>query len=95
MVSTEIRDRRRTLRYWHLIVREMVQMKNRVLPPIPKARDKPRPPPLADIKTMERRVMDSVAVLRLGLLPILTFGVIAMALAMSGVYGLVAYTVGQ
>jgi transposase len=30
MVSTEIRDRRRTLRYRHLIVRQMVQMKNRV-----------------------------------------------------------------
>src|SRR4051812_42701785 len=30
MVSTEIRDRRRTLRYRHLVVRQMVQMKNRV-----------------------------------------------------------------
>jgi transposase len=30
MVSTEIRNRRRTLRYRHLIVRQMVQMKNRV-----------------------------------------------------------------
>jgi len=30
MVSTEIRDRRRTLRYRHLIVRQMVQMKNRI-----------------------------------------------------------------
>jgi transposase len=30
MASTEIRDRRRTLRYRHLLVREMVQMKNRV-----------------------------------------------------------------
>jgi transposase len=30
MASTEIRDRRRTLRYRHLIVRQMVQMKNRV-----------------------------------------------------------------
>src|SRR5213080_2268252 len=30
MVSTEIRDRRRTLRYRHLLVRQMVQMKNRV-----------------------------------------------------------------
>jgi hypothetical protein len=29
MVSTEIRDRRRTLRYRHLLVRQMVQMKNR------------------------------------------------------------------
>jgi hypothetical protein len=28
MVSTEIRDRRRTLRYRHLLVRQMVQMKN-------------------------------------------------------------------
>lgn len=30
MASTEIRDRRRTLRYRHLLVRQMVQMKNRV-----------------------------------------------------------------
>ena len=30
MVPTEIRDRRRTLRYRHLLVRQMVQMKNRV-----------------------------------------------------------------
>jgi transposase len=30
MVSTEIRDRHRTLRYRHLLVRQMVQMKNRV-----------------------------------------------------------------
>src|SRR2546421_8799572 len=30
MVSTEIRDRRRTLRYRHLLLRQMVQMKNRV-----------------------------------------------------------------
>ena len=30
MVSTEIRDRRRTLRYRHLLVRQMVQLKNRV-----------------------------------------------------------------
>ena len=30
MVSSEIRERRRTLRYRHLIVRQMVQMKNRV-----------------------------------------------------------------
>ena len=30
MSSTAIRDRRRTLRYRHLLVRQMVQMKNRV-----------------------------------------------------------------
>jgi transposase len=30
MVSREIRDRRRTLRYRHLLVRQMVQMKNRI-----------------------------------------------------------------
>ncbi len=30
MASTKIRDRRRTLRYRHLLVRQMVQMKNRV-----------------------------------------------------------------
>jgi transposase len=30
MMPTAIRDRRRTLRYRHLLVRQMVQMKNRV-----------------------------------------------------------------
>jgi transposase len=30
LASTEIRDRRRTLRYRHLLVRQMVQVKNRV-----------------------------------------------------------------
>jgi transposase len=30
MAPTEIRDRRRTLRYRHLLVRQMVQMKNRI-----------------------------------------------------------------
>jgi transposase len=30
MVSTEIRDRRHMLRYRHLLVRQMVQMKNRI-----------------------------------------------------------------
>lgn len=30
MTSTEIRDRRRTLRYRHLVVRQVVQMKNRI-----------------------------------------------------------------
>src|SRR5260370_13517699 len=30
MASTEMRDRRRTLRYRHLLVRQMVQMKNRI-----------------------------------------------------------------
>lgn len=30
MASTQIRDRRRTLRYRHLLVRHMVQMKNRI-----------------------------------------------------------------
>jgi transposase len=30
IASTEIRDRRRTLRYRHLLVRQMVQMKNRI-----------------------------------------------------------------
>src|ERR1700680_2402224 len=30
MASTEIRDRRRTLRYRHLLVRQMVQLKNRI-----------------------------------------------------------------
>jgi hypothetical protein len=33
MASTEIRDRRRTLRYRHLVVRQMVQMKNRISGP--------------------------------------------------------------
>jgi hypothetical protein len=30
MATTEIRDRRRTVRYRHLLVRQMVQMKNRI-----------------------------------------------------------------
>ena len=30
MASTQIRDRRRTLRYRHLLVRQMLQMKNRI-----------------------------------------------------------------
>ena len=30
MAATEVRDRRRTLRYRHLLVRQMVQMKNRI-----------------------------------------------------------------
>src|SRR5262249_24055213 len=30
MAATEIRDRRRTLRYRHLLLRQMVQMKNRI-----------------------------------------------------------------
>jgi transposase len=30
MASTEIRDRRRTLRYRNLVIKQMVQMKNRV-----------------------------------------------------------------
>jgi transposase len=30
MASTDIRDRRRTLRYRHLLVRQMTQMKNRI-----------------------------------------------------------------
>ena len=34
MASTEIRDRRRVLRYRNLVVKQMVQMKNRVLAPM-------------------------------------------------------------
>jgi hypothetical protein len=34
MVSTEIRDRRRTLRYRHLLARQMVQLKNRISGPL-------------------------------------------------------------
>jgi hypothetical protein len=30
MASREVQDRRRTLRYRHLLVRQMVQMKNRI-----------------------------------------------------------------
>src|SRR5271166_1870586 len=33
MASTEIRDRRRTLRYRNLVIKQMVQMKNLVPPP--------------------------------------------------------------
>jgi len=34
MAATEIRDRRRTLRHQHLLVRQMVQMKNRISGPL-------------------------------------------------------------
>ena len=30
MASTEIRERRRTLRYWNLLVRQAVQLKNKI-----------------------------------------------------------------
>jgi putative ABC transport system permease protein len=51
--------------------------------------------PIADIKTLNERVMDSVASRRLGLWPVLTFAAIALALALGGIYGLVAYAVAQ
>lgn len=51
--------------------------------------------PITDIRTMEQRVLDSVSVRRLGLLPILIFAVMAMVLAMSGIYGVVTYAVAQ
>ena len=51
--------------------------------------------PIADIKTMDTRVMESVATRRLGLWPLLIFAVLALALAIGGIFGLVAYAVAQ
>ena len=51
--------------------------------------------PIADVKTMNQRVMESVAVRQLGVWPLLTFAVTALALAVGGIYGLVAYAVAQ
>jgi len=51
--------------------------------------------PVAEVKTMEERVMDSVASRRLGMLPLVIFAGISLALAVSGIYGLVAYGVAQ
>ncbi len=51
--------------------------------------------PVADIKTMHDRVMDSVASRKLGMLPLLVFAAVALGLAVGGIYGLVAYAVAQ
>ncbi len=51
--------------------------------------------PVVDVKTMEQRVMDSVASRRLGLWPLGTFALVALGLAVVGVFGLVACGVAQ
>jgi predicted permease len=51
--------------------------------------------PVAEVKTMNQRLMDSVASRRLGLWPLVIFAGIALALAGGGLYGLVAYAVSQ
>jgi putative ABC transport system permease protein len=51
--------------------------------------------PVAEVKTMEERLMDSVASRRLGMLPFVVFATIAWALAVGGIYGLVAYSVAH
>ena len=50
---------------------------------------------VAEVKTMEERVMDSVASRRLGMWPLLIFASMALVLASGGIYGLVAYSVAQ
>jgi putative ABC transport system permease protein len=51
--------------------------------------------PVAEVETMNQRLMDSVASRRLGLWPVVIFAGIALALAGGGLYGLVAYAVSQ
>lgn len=51
--------------------------------------------PIAEVKTMEERVMDSVASRRLGMWPLVIFASMALVLAAGGIYGLVACAVVQ
>jgi putative ABC transport system permease protein len=50
---------------------------------------------VAEVKTMEERVMDSVASRRLGMWPLVIFAAMALVLAAGGIYGLVAHSVAQ
>lgn len=51
--------------------------------------------PVAEVETMNQRLVDSVASRRLGLWPLLIFAGIALALAGGGLYGLVGYAVSE
>jgi predicted permease len=51
--------------------------------------------PLYDVRTMSSRVGDSTAFVRFGTILLVLFGVVALALATIGAYGVISYSVSQ